>query len=63
MDYLAGAFLIVVGLFFIPFGRRRGPRLPRQGAIPAWLDGMILWGMGLTCLSFGAALLLGRARF
>jgi hypothetical protein len=63
MDYLAGAFLIAVGLFFIPFGRRRGARLPRQGVIPSWLDGLILWGMGLTCLWFGAALLLGRARF
>jgi len=60
MEYVGAAFLIVVGLFFLPWGRtaRTSSR-----ALPAWLDLLILWGMSLTCLWFGAALLLGRARF
>jgi hypothetical protein len=67
MDYLAGGFLLAIGLFFIPLGgasrRHAQPAQQRSRALPAWLDVLLLWGMGIACLCFGAALMLGRVRF
>ncbi len=70
IEYLAGALLFAIGLFFIPLrsplrqrAAERMQRPPRPGVLPAWLDLLILWGMGLVCLLFGVALLLGRVRF
>ncbi len=67
VEYLAGALLFAIGLFFIPLrspSRQRAAASPqRPGVLPAWLDLLVLWGMGLVCLLFGVALLLGRVRF
>jgi hypothetical protein len=65
MGYLAGAVLILIGLFLMPFGKSSVPRsvvLDRQLGMPAWLDRALNWAIGLMCVWFGLALLFGRVR-
>lgn len=62
MEIVAGAALLLLGLYFIPWGRIRSDR-PAGGAgsrLPPWADRVINLGIAILCLVFGMALLFGR---
>jgi hypothetical protein len=65
MESLAGAVLVLIGLFFVFFGHSnlRSSGTPRSMTLPAWMDRVIQWAIALMCLWFGVALMLGRVSF
>jgi hypothetical protein len=54
MEYVTGGALVMLGVFFVGFG---------NSSLPVWLDALIKWTIGLLCVWFGAALLVGHAHF
>jgi len=54
MEYVTGGALVMLGVFFVGFG---------NSSLPVWLDAIIKWTIGLLCVWFGAALLVGHAHF
>jgi hypothetical protein len=68
MERLAGTAILVIGLLFLAYGT--GPasvpddaEANRSFKMPAWLDRLIQWGIGLLCVWFGFSLLLGNGHF
>jgi len=65
MEYKVGGFLLaLIGVFFIVFGNTRfgSPEEATQGGfvMPAWLDHLIKWAIGLVCVWFGVFLMFSR---
>ena len=63
MEHIAGGLLIIFGLLIGLFGGSRVGSNGAGAALPAWLDNLLKWGMGLAFMGFGVLVLLGRARF
>ena len=67
MDYVAGGILLGLGALIVIFGTGSGGlACSRVGAAlraPRWIDTAVNWAIGLLCVWFGAALLLGRVHF
>jgi hypothetical protein len=67
MEYLTGGALVAIGFFFLIFGSGRpaGSRAAVAGTktLARWLDLALQWGIGLLCLWFGGALMLGHSHF
>jgi hypothetical protein len=68
MEKLAGTAILVIGLLFVAYGMST-TSVPDEEAearsfkIPAWLDRLIQWGIGLLCVWFGFSLLIGNGHF
>ena len=67
MEIAAGAALLLVGLYFVPLGRRKTAREGAQGGersrLPAWADTVVNALIAFLCIAFGIALLFGQAHF
>jgi hypothetical protein len=65
MEYFAGAVLVLLGLLIVVFGSANasagGGR--SRARIPAWLDAVFKWTIGIACAWFGGQLLLGHAHY
>ena len=65
MEYVEGGAIIVLGLVIILFGSAiasSGGAVSRS-ALPAWLDELLKWAIGILCIWFGVALLRGHSHF
>jgi hypothetical protein len=69
MEYLAGAVLVLLGLLIVVFGSaQREVKASHDGGssrarLPAWLDALLKWTIGIACAWFGGQLLLGHAHY
>ena len=67
MEIAAGAALLLVGLYFIPLGRRKKAPTVAEGSgragLPAWADTALNALISFLCVAFGIALLFGQAHF
>jgi hypothetical protein len=68
MDKLSGTAILVIGLLFLAYGTGTASVPDEESAarsfkMPAWLDRLIQWGIGLLCVWFGVSLLLGNSHF
>jgi hypothetical protein len=66
MEVAAGAFLVLVGLYFLPLPRLK-KRQTREGGgglrLPLWADTALNALISLLCVVFGIALLFGQGRY
>jgi hypothetical protein len=65
MEYLAGAVLVLLGLLIVVFGSAKASQGGGSSRvrIPAWLDAVLKWTIGIACAWFGGQLLLGHAHY
>lgn len=73
MEKIAGTALLLIGIFFVTsgIGKSSGIGKPTEPAaestrgirVPAWLDRLSSWAIGILCLWFGASLILGHAHY
>ncbi len=67
MEYLTGAALVLLGILIVVFGGAKPSRgdgaIARALSLPAWLDAVVRWVIGIACVWFGAQVLLGHAHY
>jgi hypothetical protein len=67
MEYLEGGALIVLGILIMIFGGSSSGSgssgADSRLALPAWLDNLLKWVIGILCIWFGANLATGHSHF